>query len=117
MAKKKGNHPENNIIPFQKGQTYDNDSQGDVMDMEDVFFSDDEEEEDELSEEMAQHLMTALLSGMIGGGMTNEQYKGMLLDSLQPWKEVLKLAQAGDTLRIVQTAKDQIAIINKKLRF
>ena len=49
--------------------------------------------------------------------MSDSQYKGMLLDSLQPWKDVLQLAQEGDTQRIIQKAKAQISLINRKLRF
>ena len=110
MARKKSGKPENNIIPFnQTGSLSDDDL------MDDDFF--DEDDEDGVDEEMVNQLMSTLLSGMMGGGMTNEQYKGMLLDSLQPWKDVLQLAQEGDTQRIIQKAKAQISLINRKLRF
>ena len=50
-------------------------------------------------------------------GMTNEQYKGMLLDELEDWQEVLELAtQAGDE-KIIAKAEKQISKINEKLKF
>ncbi len=49
-------------------------------------------------------------------GMTNEQYKGMLLDELEDWREVLELAkEAADKKVIVKTEK-QIAKINEILK-
>ncbi len=50
-------------------------------------------------------------------GMTNEQYKGMLLDELEDWEEVLTLAQESDNPKIIQKAKKQIEKINEKLKF
>lgn len=118
MAGKKKGGKESNIIPFQKNRNET--PKEEIFDFSDWMFDDEDEYDDyadEMSEEAAQQIMSALFSGMLNGGMTNEQYKGMLLDSLQPWKEVLKLAQEGDNLRIVQKAKDQISLINKKLRY
>lgn len=109
MAGKK-KRTENHIIPFQRSGSEDDYR-------EERFDDEDEGYLDDMSDEMAQQMMGALLSGMFSGGMTTEQYKGMLLDSLQPWKEVLRLAQEGDSLRVAQKAKEQIALINKKLRY
>ncbi len=50
-------------------------------------------------------------------GMTNEQYKGMLLDELEDWQEVLELAQETDNQKIIQKAEKQIRKINEKLKF
>lgn len=50
-------------------------------------------------------------------GMTNEQYKGMLLDELEDWNEVLDLAIATDNQEIIRKAKKQIDKINEKLKF
>lgn len=50
-------------------------------------------------------------------GMTNEQYKGMLLDELEDWQEVLELAREEDNKKIIQKAEKQIAKINEKLKF
>ena len=50
-------------------------------------------------------------------GMTNEQYKGMLLDSLLQWKEVLKMAQRAGAQEIIDKANEQIDLINEKLKF
>ena len=50
-------------------------------------------------------------------GMTNEQYKGMLLDELEDWQEVLEVAREEGSERIVKKAEKQIAKINEKLKF
>lgn len=41
-------------------------------------------------------------------GMTNEQYKGMLLDDLEDWQEVLELAEKNNDEEVIQKAKKQI---------
>ena len=49
-------------------------------------------------------------------GMTDLQYKGMLLDQLNSWQDVLDLAiKTGDD-KIQQVIQKNIDIINKKLR-
>lgn len=50
-------------------------------------------------------------------GMTNEQYKGMLLDELEDWQEVLELAREENNEKIIKKAEKQIAKINEKLKF
>lgn len=50
-------------------------------------------------------------------GMTNEQYKGMLLDELEDWQEVLELAIETENTKIRAKAEKQIAKINEKLKF
>lgn len=50
-------------------------------------------------------------------GMTNEQYKGMLLDELEDWQEVLELAEKANNDNVIIKAKKQIEKINRKLRF
>lgn len=50
-------------------------------------------------------------------GMTNEQYKGMLLDELEDWQEVLELAERADDKGVINKAQKQIAKINEKLKF
>lgn len=49
-------------------------------------------------------------------GMTNEQYKGMLLDELEDWQEVLELAKESGDAKIIRKAEKQIAKINEKLQ-
>ena len=49
--------------------------------------------------------------------MTNEQYKGMLLDELEDWEEMLELAKAAGAEEIVRKVEKQIAKINEKLKF
>lgn len=50
-------------------------------------------------------------------GMTNEQYKGILLDELEDWEEVLELAEETNDTKVIAKAKKQIAKINEKLKF
>ena len=50
-------------------------------------------------------------------GMTNEQYKGMLLDELEDWQEVLELAYEEHNEKIMKKAEKQISKINEKLKF
>lgn len=50
-------------------------------------------------------------------GMTNEQYKGMLLDELEDWQEVLDLARESNDEKVICKAEKQIAKINEKLKF
>ena len=58
-----------------------------------------------------------LLNGGDEMGMTDNQYKGMLLDQLEDWQEILDLAiEAGNTA-IQKKAEKQIAKINEKLKF
>lgn len=49
-------------------------------------------------------------------GMTNEQYKGMLLDELEDWEEVLELAIESQDTKVQKKAEKQIAKINEKLK-
>lgn len=50
-------------------------------------------------------------------GMTNEQYKGILLDELEDWQEVLELAEEAQDEKVIKKAKKQISKINQKLKF
>ena len=50
-------------------------------------------------------------------GMTNEQYKGMLLDELEDWQEVLEIAKETDNDKIIKKAEKKIQKINEKLKF
>ena len=50
-------------------------------------------------------------------GMTNEQYKGMLIDHLDDLNRILDLAiKAGDT-EVQKEVEKQIAKLNEKLKF
>ena len=57
------------------------------------------------------------VKGMDEMGMTNEQYKGLLLDELEDWEEILEIALEDGNERIVKKARKQIAKINEKLKF
>lgn len=50
-------------------------------------------------------------------GMTNEQYKGILLDELEDWQEVLELAEEAGNEKVIKKAEKQIKKINEKLKF
>lgn len=50
-------------------------------------------------------------------GMTNEQYKGLLLDELEDWEEVKELAEKSNDALVIAKAEKQIAKINEKLKF
>lgn len=50
-------------------------------------------------------------------GMTNEQYKGMLIDQLEDWEEVLELAKKSNSREIIDKAEKQISKIHEKLKF
>ncbi|MBR1524761.1 MAG: hypothetical protein IJ641_09960, partial [Lachnospiraceae bacterium] len=50
-------------------------------------------------------------------GMTNEQYKGMLLDQLEVWQEVKQLAAKANDKAVEDKADQQIAKINEKMKF
>ena len=50
-------------------------------------------------------------------GMTNEQYKGVLLDQLEDWEEVLELAFETKDEKLVKKIQKKIDKINEKLKF
>lgn len=50
-------------------------------------------------------------------GMTNEQYKGMLIDQLEDWEEVLEMAKKENATEVIKKAEKQIKKINEKLKF
>ena len=58
-----------------------------------------------------------LLDGGEEMGMTDNQYKGMLLDELEDWQEVLELAKEAGDIKVQKKAEKQIAKINQKLKF
>lgn len=58
-----------------------------------------------------------LLDGGDSVGMTDNQYKGMLLDQLEDWQEILDLAISAGNMEIQKKAEKQIAKINEKLKF
>lgn len=71
----------------------------------------------EVEKAMAEHNNSRLLNGGETMGMANEQYKGMLLDELEDWQEVLELAKESQDDKVQQKAEKQIAKINEKLKF
>lgn len=66
---------------------------------------------------MAERNDFRLLDGGDSVGMTDNQYKGMLLDQLEDWQEILDLAIEAKNAEIQKKAEKQIAKINEKLKF
>jgi endo-alpha-1,4-polygalactosaminidase (GH114 family) len=66
---------------------------------------------------MAERNNSNLLDGGDSVGMTDAQYKGVLLDQLEDWQEVLDLATKAGNTEIQKKAEKQIAKINEKLKF
>ena len=66
---------------------------------------------------MAERNNLALPNGGEEMGMTDNQYKGMLLDQLEDWQEILDLAIEAANTEIQKKAEKQIAKINEKLKF
>lgn len=66
---------------------------------------------------MAERDNLRLLDGGDSVGMTDSQYKGMLLDQSEDWQEVLDLAIEAKNTEIQKKAEQQIAKINEKLKF
>ena len=58
-----------------------------------------------------------LPEGDDGMGMTDAQYKGMLLDQLEVWKKANKMAVAVDAKDLIELTEEQIAKIDEKLKF
>ncbi len=66
---------------------------------------------------MAERDIFTLLNGGEEMGMTDNQYKGMLLDEIEDWQEILDLAIEANNTEIQKKAEKQIAKINEKLKF
>lgn len=64
---------------------------------------------------MVERNNSLLLNGGEEMGMTDSQYKGMLLDQLRDWKEVRDMAIKAGNTEIQKKAEDMIENINKKL--
>lgn len=71
----------------------------------------------EVVKAMSERNDSRLLNGGDSVGMTDNQYKGMLLDELEDWQEVLDLAIKAGNTEIRKKVEKQIAKINEKLKF
>ncbi len=58
-----------------------------------------------------------LLNGSDSVGMTDNQYKGMLLDQLEVWQRILNMATKAGNTEIQEEVERQIAKTNEKLKF
>lgn len=50
-------------------------------------------------------------------GMTDAQYKGMLLDQQRVWQEVLELMEEEAYAIATEKIEQELAVINEKLKF
>lgn len=50
-------------------------------------------------------------------GMTDLQYKGMLIDQRSDWEKVLTMAKEAGNAKIQEFVEGQLAKINEKLKF
>lgn len=50
-------------------------------------------------------------------GMTDSQYKGLLLEDLENWQEALDMAIAAGNKELQELAEKQIDKINQKLKY
>lgn len=66
---------------------------------------------------MAERDNSRLLNGGEEMGMTNEQYKGFLLDQLADLRRILKLVTKAGNAEAQEEVEDQIAKLNEKLKF
>ncbi len=66
---------------------------------------------------MAERNDSRLLDGGDSVGMTDSQYKGMLLDQLEGWQRILDMAIKAGNTEIQKEVENQIAKINEKLKF
>ncbi len=66
---------------------------------------------------MAERNNSGLLNGGEEMGMTDNQYKGMLLDQLEIWERILSMAKVAGNTDIQVEVEKQIAKINEKLKF
>ena len=66
---------------------------------------------------MAERNNSALPNGGEEMGMTDNQYKGMLLDQLEVWERILDMAKNAGNTNIQVEVEKQIAKINEKLKF
>lgn len=64
---------------------------------------------------MTERNTLTFLNGGEEMGMTNEQYKGMLLDQRKSWKEILKLAIKAGNTEIQEKVESELETIDKKL--
>lgn len=66
---------------------------------------------------MSEYDESYLPNGGDSMGMTDSQYKGMLLDQLEGWQRVLKMAKAVGNTDIQDEVETQIKKIEEKLKF
>lgn len=66
---------------------------------------------------MAKRDDSYLLDGGDSVGMTDNQYKGMLLDQLEAWERVLVMVVKAGNAEAQEEVERQIAKTNEKLKF
>lgn len=66
---------------------------------------------------MAEYNNSPLLNGGEEMGMTDNQYKGILLDQLKSWQEVLDMVIKAGNAEVQKKVEMEIATLNEKLKF
>ena len=116
MARKKKDGPgKGGIIQLNPGKQ-DNETIWDGDWDED---DDWDEEDDSWENEMAEELISALMNRLVSsneGGMTDMQFKSMLMDQRETWKRVQQIAKEEKAEKTIQAIQDQIRLINMKLK-
>ena len=66
---------------------------------------------------MAKNDNSRLSNGGEEIGMTDAQYKGMLLDQQRVWLEVLDLVKHEEYAKAIEKVEQELVVINEKLKF
>ncbi|MBQ9347284.1 MAG: hypothetical protein IJT94_08110 [Oscillibacter sp.] len=116
MARKKKDEPgKGGIIQLKPGKQSQETLWDGVWDEGDW----DEDEDGWDEEEMPEELMT-LMSRIMGGGsggMTDTQFKSMLVDQRENWKRIQRIAKEEQAENTVKAIQEQIKLINEKLKY
>ena len=116
MARKKKDEPgKGGIIQLNPGKQ-DSGTAWDGWDGED-WDEDDWDEDDWDGEEMPEELMALMNRLMSGGGMTDAQFKSMLVDQRENWKRIQRIAKEEQAENTVKAIQEQIKLINEKLKY
>lgn len=66
---------------------------------------------------MTERNKSILLDGGEEMGMTDAQYKGMLLDQLKSWKRILEMVKSAGNTEVQIEMEKEIELIEEKLKF
>ena len=115
MARKKKDEPgKGGIIQLKPGKKAEETLWDGVWDEGDW---DGADEDDWDGEEMPEELMALMNRLMSGGGMTDAQFKSMLVDQRENWKRIQRIAKEEQAENTVKAIQEQIKLINEKLKY